>query len=53
METLANLFACATAMIGTDMFMGDKMHAHALMERFERSAVVALLIEEERTGEST
>lgn len=52
MDTLANIFACATAMIGLDMFTGDKMQAQALMERFDRSAGVALLIEEKLTGES-
>jgi hypothetical protein len=45
-ETLATVFACATAMIGLDMFMGDKMRAQALMDRFGRSAGVALLLEE-------
>jgi len=34
------------------MFTGDKMHAHALMERFDRSAGVALIVEEELTGKS-
>jgi hypothetical protein len=27
--------ACATAMIGLDMFTGDKMQAQALMDRFD------------------
>jgi hypothetical protein len=45
-ETLATIFACATAMIGLDMFKGDKMRAQALMDRFDRSAGVALLLEE-------
>jgi len=51
-ETLRNIFACATAAIDLDMFTGDKMHAHALMERFDRSAGVALIVEEELTGKS-
>jgi hypothetical protein len=41
-EILAKIFACATAMIGLDMFKGDR----ALMDRFDRSAGVALLLEE-------
>jgi hypothetical protein len=45
-EILATIFACATAMIGLDMFKGDKMRAQALMDRFDRSAGVALLLEE-------
>lgn len=45
-EILATIFACATAMIGLNMFKGDKMRAQALMDRFDRSAGVALLIKE-------
>lgn len=51
-ETLAGIFACATAIMNLDMFTGDKQQARALMERFDRSAGVGLLIEEELTGES-
>ena len=45
-EILATIFACATAMIGLDMFKDNKMRAQALMDRFDRSAGVALLLEE-------
>jgi hypothetical protein len=32
-ETQATIFACATAMIGLDMFTGDKMQAQPTLDR--------------------
>jgi hypothetical protein len=43
--TLGDIFACATAMIGTGIYKGDATKAQTLMDRFQNCAGVALVAE--------